>query len=289
MLPPRSLCLLCAIAWWMPVSAPYRCSQQKTPSNPLACSSLPIGAHILVALEKDGRTQQHLQDGEEFLADIGKAAVSDACDLSERNPLVKIPLDTSLAEAVRLIAQKHLRRLAVVDEHDTVVAILAPSAILKFLTAEVRRLKDQTPFSRTVDDLSLGSKPVKSVTRTQSMLDAMDLMYHNHISVVAVLDETSHTLVGSLSMSDIRLVFRQQRYRMLLDTCLHFIQTQREESVFESYPYYAVQKNASLAKVIEKIIATHVHHLYVVDDQHHATSVISLTDILEVLVRELAL
>ena len=60
----------------------------------------------------------------------------------------------------------------------------------------------------------------------------------------------------------------------------------RAETIDESVPFYAVKGSNTLREVIGKILATHVHHVYVIDAASQPVKVISLLDILEVFVRE---
>eukprot|EP00301_Raphidiophrys_heterophryoidea_P019737 c4605_g1_i1.p1 GENE.c4605_g1_i1~~c4605_g1_i1.p1 ORF type:complete len:230 (-),score=74.31 c4605_g1_i1:119-808(-) len=167
-----------------------------------------------------------------------------------------------------------------------VCGVLPPSALLKYLIESVANQSDR-PWNATVSELELGTSPVISVLKSQSVLEALNTMTTRNVSVVAVVDDATHAIVGSLSLSDVKLLFHTKSFGTLLHTCWQFIQHARADSIQESSPVYAVREGSSLFDAASKLVATHVHYIYVVDAKMKPVRVISVSDVFAVLVVEM--
>jgi len=210
---------------------------------------------------------------------LGMVAVAEAIDLSTRNPKVTIKENASLMEAVTLFHKMKLRRALVeAADSDEIVAVLSPSALVQYIMINVQG-RDDIILSDSVSNLGVGHSPVKSVKKTQTVLEAMHLMHQTRHSVVAVVDPSTGVLSGSISMSDIQYVFQEKRFSLLVTTCWKYIIEARERSDMEVFPYFGVNEEDKLQMVVSKLLATNVHHLYVVDDAQVPNRVISFTDV----------
>ncbi|GBG31872.1 Protein SDS23 [Hondaea fermentalgiana] len=215
--------------------------------------------------------------------ELGKVPVAEAIDLSTRNPMVFISENATLVEALKLFHDKGLRRALVQDdENGNVIAVLSPSAVIQYIMMNVQGRHDDV-LSATVSELEMGHSPVRSVNKSQSVLEAMHLMHQTRHSVVAVVDPSTDVLSGSISMSDIQYVFQEKRFSLLISSCWKYIVEARERSDMEVFPYFGVGENDKLHAVISKLLATNVHHLYVVDENQVPQRVISFTDVCGIL------
>lgn len=154
-------------------------------------------------------------------------------------------------------------------------------------------------LGRTVYELDIGQSPVLSIEKTETLIQALYKMQHSMTSVIAVIDEENSTLSGSISMSDIKTVFRMKKFGLLMKSCWDFILFIRNRSNNEVFPYFGVSESSKLQVpklyiflldlivkikvVISKLLATNVHHMYVIDDNHIPRSVISFSDVCEAL------
>ncbi|CAK8996845.1 Protein SDS23, partial [Durusdinium trenchii] len=236
---------------------------------------------VAYLLKMDWDSLGSLKHGDSLWEELGSVPIQEAIDLSERNPMMMIPQSASLLDAVKLFDDHKLRR-ALVEEDDKpgkVVAVLSPSAVVNFLMMKLQGRNDIV-MNGTVDELGVGHSPVKSVKKNQSVLEAMHLMHRTQHSVVAVVESSSGALSGSISMSDIKRVFQEKRFSLLIKSTWKFIVEAREQSDTEVFPFFGVYDSDKMSMVVSKLLATNVHHLYVVDTETTApVRVVSFTDI----------
>lgn len=128
---------------------------------------------------------------------------------------------------------------------------------------------------QTVSNLPcLSTGKVEMVPKTCLLIDAMRLMRDTGISCVAVVQPNTHVLSGSVSMSDVKLVFAQQDFTLLNLTCWDFIVLSRSLLNTEQFPFFGVGPDSILLNVISKLLATHVHNIYIVDKAQKPIKVI---------------
>mmetsp|Transcript_12163 Transcript_12163/g.14757 ORF Transcript_12163/g.14757 Transcript_12163/m.14757 type:complete len:312 (+) Transcript_12163:378-1313(+) len=220
-----------------------------------------------------------VQEGSSVWAKFGNTPIVKAIDLGHRNPAVKINIGADLSDAVELIAAQNLRRLVVEDDNGTIVAILSPSQMMKSILSKLDGRLDTT-LNETIANLDMCSKKeVLTVNKEESLLVAMHSMLSNQVSAIAIVDKGSGHLAGSVSMSDVKVLFRERKFKRLQQSCWKYIQSMRERSDFEVFPFFGVGETAKLQSVISKLLVTSVHHLYVVNKENTPIHVISFADV----------
>jgi len=233
---------------------------------------------VAFLINQDWRSVSSSKEGDGVWSHLGKAPIQEAIPGSIN--YITTNLSCTLIESIGLFARHRVRRLLVVNESGTVVAVLSPSAIVKFVIQKQIKSGISDPLmSMSIKDLDLGSGPVESVSKNQTLIEALHLMYETKHSVTAVVDPLSGELVGSISSSDIKEVFETKQLSILVHTCWKHIIQERAKSDSEVFPYFGVQEGNKLEIVISKLLVTHVHHLYVVDDHARPVRVLSFTDI----------
>lgn len=250
-----------------------------------------VASHV-VTYTRSHQTHIILTDGQDFVSEVGDKSVLDVIDLSHRNPTVPLPASASLLEAIDAFVRHspRPRQLVITTTANAeihlgdLVGIMPPSLLLKAIqeATRSRSMLSGQPFTASVSSLGLGTTPVITIDKTQTVLEAFDVMFHHRITGVAVIDD-NHALVGNISMSDIRHLFKKKRFATLIKSCWQFIVDSRAESLDETFPFYAVRESSSVADVMDKALATHVHHLFVVDSKLTPIRVISLGDVLSVI------
>mmetsp|Transcript_5344 Transcript_5344/g.10042 ORF Transcript_5344/g.10042 Transcript_5344/m.10042 type:complete len:324 (+) Transcript_5344:274-1245(+) len=233
---------------------------------------------VAYLLKMDWSAKGWLRDGTNIWEDLANVPASTAIDLSKRNPKVEIEPTCSLLEAMSLFKEKKLRRALVVEKDSgDVVAVLSPSAVVRFIMQRLRGRNDVTMVS-SVMELGLGSGSVTCIKKNQTVLEAMHLMHESYHSVVAVVDAKGG-LVGSMSMSDIQTTFEEKKFSSLIMPCWNYIVEAREKLDMEVFPFFGVSPSDKLQMVVSKLLATSVHHLYVVDERNRPQHVISFSDV----------
>jgi len=244
-----------------------------------SCIGLVDFADIVSALlrkfEKDFGV---LRNKDTFWESLSSILVQDALDASGKNPTSEIPEDAPLRLATQMFAQLGMKRLLVVDKQRKVIGLLSPSALTSYSIARLKGILDPV-LSETVESLSMGNAPVVSVTKSSSFLDALALMRKTKHSCVAVVDDATLSLSGSVSMSDIKLLFMIEDFSILTMSCWDFIVLSRSLQDTEQFPFFGVTMESKVLSVISKLLATYVHHVYVIDAGQKPKRVIGFSDI----------
>jgi CBS domain-containing protein len=193
-------------------------------------------------------------------------------------------LESPLSAAIEILsADNGVHRLNVVDGDGRVRGILSQTDIVKFLISKRSLFEDL--LNSTLSDLKIGCGPVVNVNTESSVLEALEKMSENFISSVAVI-ETDGTLIGNISMADIRFVFQHGRYHRLWMTCGNFLSLALNQKGLEhfgndQFPFFDAHLNSTLSQVMSKIIATKVHRVWVISPKNqHLIGLVSLTDII---------
>ena len=144
-----------------------------------------------------------------------------------------------------------------------------------------------------IDTLNLGSHPVVQLNGNAPVIDAMELMNTHKFSSVALVEDDG-SICGNISLSDVKLLFRKRSLGLLSHSCRSYIATVRQEEVRDmspshpeasiaKWPYWSVPANATLYDVILKMVATHSHHIFVIDAHKRPLRIVSVGDVLRAL------
>mmetsp|Transcript_32734 Transcript_32734/g.52223 ORF Transcript_32734/g.52223 Transcript_32734/m.52223 type:complete len:234 (+) Transcript_32734:693-1394(+) len=93
---------------------------------------------VAYLLKMDCQTHGSLKNGNTVWEELGTVPISSAVDLSKRNPKVIVQGNAFLLEVLRVFEKDKPRRVLVADEQGKVVAVLAPSAIVRFLMIRMK-------------------------------------------------------------------------------------------------------------------------------------------------------
>eukprot|EP00455_Lapot_gusevi_P010667 TRINITY_DN1483_c0_g1_i3.p2 TRINITY_DN1483_c0_g1~~TRINITY_DN1483_c0_g1_i3.p2 ORF type:complete len:117 (+),score=45.26 TRINITY_DN1483_c0_g1_i3:43-393(+) len=110
-------------------------------------------------------------------------------------------------------------------------------------------------------------------------------MATRNLSGVCVLDETKTSWIATTTGSDLKLYLAQPCLELLQQPILSFLNAIRQSELETRNPTIGVRPTATLKHVINKLVATKVHRVFVGDENHHPpSSVIALTDILRYII-----
>jgi CBS domain-containing protein len=248
------------------------------------CMGLVDFADIVASLlKKCERDVEMLKNKDSFWLSLNQIKVEMAMDASGKDSANEIPIDAPLKLATQMFAQLGVKRLLVVDGNRKVVGILSPSALCTHAVARLRGIMDPA-LAQTVEHLSMGNGPVISVTKTRPFLEALVLMRESRHSCLAVVDDATHILAGSVSMSDIKMLFVTEDFSILTMSCWDFIVLSRSLLDSEQFPFFGVGPESKVLSVVSKLLATHVHHVYVVDSAQRPKRVIGFSDVCKALI-----
>lgn len=194
----------------------------------------------------------------------------------------KISSEALLVDATRIFAETGMHRLLMVNANKKVIGVLSPSAVTRFAILHLKGLVDSA-LNHSVEELNLGSAPVISVPKHCSFMEALKLMVKSKHSCVAVVDDRTKVLAGSVSMSDIKLIFSAKDVTLLSMSCWDFIVFSRSLLDSEQFPFFGVGPESKIISLCSKLLATSVHHVYVVDATQKPKKIIGFSDVIKVL------
>ncbi|EPZ31435.1 CBS-domain-containing protein [Rozella allomycis CSF55] len=218
----------------------------------------------------------------------GMGLVECRVDLSKKNPFYSVSADAPLKEAAEILASgKGVHRLNVMRDGE-VVGVLSQTDVVKYLAGLLMKQPELNAFaSKTLGELGFGNNPVISVNSEAPVLEALSLMSAKGISSVAVVDAGSgESLVGNISMTDIKYILKQNRYSRLWQTCSHFVslvltQEGLQNEGKDRFPVFEVTLKSSLGFAMRKIIATKSHRVWIIDEDRKLIGVVTLTDVIK--------
>jgi CBS domain-containing protein len=131
-------------------------------------------------------------------SNVAKADDLTVADLMTLDPIV-VGVDAALEEAERLMRERHVSGLPVVDEHDGLVGVISRTDVIEDGGVPMSVLLRRKPSGLRVGELM--TSPAVTVELTAPLVEAARLMRDNRIHRVVAVDEHGRP-VGVLSASD---------------------------------------------------------------------------------------
>lgn len=200
--------------------------------------------------------------------------------LARRHPFHPVKLGSPLLKACEFL-ERRIHRVPLVNDAGKVVKILSQSAVVKLLQTKLAGLG--AAAQKTVTELQLGNKNVMKVTGDTPALEAFRLMESKNLSGLGVVDKNGR-LIGNVSSRDVKeFIVTAPAVSSLQMPVAQFLQKLRQEQIISDvHPTISCFGNSSFLYAVSKVVATRLHHLYVVDSEatFRPVGVFSLTDII---------
>jgi CBS domain-containing protein len=220
-----------------------------------------------------------------------KAIVEVPCTLkylASRNPVFSCGPDTSLDEICKLLSAPLCRRVLICTEEKGARStnMVTRTAIMKFLSQHVPR----HDLRETLDAAGLSyRKEVVQVQDSVPARKAFELIDSKGIYALAVVDEEG-TLLANTSARDIKLAAMDKgRAAMDLDI-LSYLAAVRQAAPAqggnERYPASHVHQDSTVGHVLNLLVKTGYHRVFVVNEELRPIGVISQQDILRFIVEK---
>eukprot|EP01128_Nolandella_sp_AFSM9_P010513 TRINITY_DN7284_c0_g1_i1.p1 TRINITY_DN7284_c0_g1~~TRINITY_DN7284_c0_g1_i1.p1 ORF type:complete len:342 (-),score=96.19 TRINITY_DN7284_c0_g1_i1:84-1067(-) len=201
-------------------------------------------------------------------------------NFSTRNPTKTYTSATPLA---KLLVDFCFIKRAVVLEEGKVVNYITQTDVLKVLQ-EKNLLSSFS--SKTIDELNLGTKEVITFDQKGPVMLAFKEFCVHKIESVPVVDEAKK-VVGTISAYDIKTIDADTE--AIENLFLDYKGYTKALSDEVKLPPVTLKGDATVEKLLETLLQNHIHHVFVVDDDDKLISVVSMTDLLRVIAKELAL
>eukprot|EP00731_Ephydatia_muelleri_P030371 Em0021g894a len=197
--------------------------------------------------------------------------------------LIRIDPMQSLYEAAKMLVEHKIHRLPVIDSKTgNAIYILTHKRLLRFLYSEVMSTEPNQPsfVHSTLEELGIGTYAnIATASPDTPIIVALNMFHEKRVSALPIVD-ASGKVVDIYAKYDVINLAVERTYGNLDVTLKEALQHRAQgfEGVHTCMP------SESFYTILRRIVATKVHRLVVVDEQHRVKGVISLSDILKFLV-----
>ncbi|KAJ9666496.1 cell separation during budding [Coniosporium apollinis] len=231
-----------------------------------------LNAYLLLVVGLAHPDEEHTASFNE-LARRGRAGkpipLKDVKDLGRKEPLVTLPDTADLTRAVEVFGSGIHRVIVVKEGTSDVVGILTQLRLVRFFWENRNTFPAlEHLYQQCLKDLNIGSKTVIAINGDRPLSDALELMNHEGVTSLPVLDN-SNNVIGNISNVDVRLLTKTTSLPLLRSSCIHFISVILSERGMndgkDSFPVFHVNPFSTLAHTVAKLVATRSHRMWVVD------------------------
>ena len=220
-----------------------------------------LDANMLQSLEIAGRA-------------MALETVDQILNASGRDPFVPAFEDSTAGMFIELFAQ-NIHRVPLADKEGNLVGTVSQTDFIKYLNTHVVEGDMKTFAHKTVAELGLSPKPTISVNLHDAVLVAISLINEKGISGVAVIEDHGK-LIGNFSASDCVGMYREQ-----LPSFLKPVGEFLEKHSPNSLKAVFCKPDSTILQVLNQMVESKVHHLYVVDGDCKPISIVSATDVMK--------
>ncbi|KAF8524264.1 hypothetical protein BU17DRAFT_84861 [Hysterangium stoloniferum] len=217
--------------------------------------------------------------------------------LSEKNPLVILPSNATVLSLLELFSRGTHR--AIIGDFKGDVTMVSDMDLLEWLVNHAPKIASLvSALEQPLSALGIGSRNVVSCLSTELVLDAMKVMSEQGLSTVAVVDDETGNLLSAISVTDIaRLVAPSQSKDILSIPLGMFVAIIKapdgSQDGADRYPAFSVTPTATLSHVIQKLLATNSHRVFLASDPldpgspmgGYLRGVVSVVDVLSIFAR----
>jgi len=221
---------------------------------------------------------KHSPDNVHALNKIGSIRCDQIVNLSQRNPYIAIGSEATVGTAIELILKYSVHRLAIIDAEGSPVTLLTQSRLVQFLAENL----DKFPklCKKCVADFKLGYTNVVSITQDQSIRSAIELMHKNCVSGVPIVD-SENKIIGTFSHSNLRVLkYDFSNFNILYNTVAEFMKLDNKSPVL-------VLQSTTIEQLVNSIIHTKVHRVFVIDSRGKPIGIIVLSTLLRLFLENL--
>eukprot|EP01090_Pellita_catalonica_P006820 TRINITY_DN1718_c0_g1_i2.p2 TRINITY_DN1718_c0_g1~~TRINITY_DN1718_c0_g1_i2.p2 ORF type:complete len:211 (-),score=35.03 TRINITY_DN1718_c0_g1_i2:879-1511(-) len=197
------------------------------------------------------------------------------------NPFHPVKVGYSLFYVMEALAkEKHLHRVAVIDDDRNLVTLITQSRLVEFLWKNIDLIGERV--NKPVGDLKNCFHEVVSVTKKDLPIKAFKRMSARDISGVAVVE--GDRVVDAISLRDLKVISSDGslfwRLYKPMGEFLKVLDTAYDAKHKRARKVQTVTSTDTLRTVIKHLAETGLHHLFIVDSHKKAQGIISLKDVL---------
>jgi len=211
------------------------------------------------------------------------ALITDMGGLSGVNPFVPVTEGASLWSVLKVMVTKKLHRVPVMDASGAkVLNYVTQSRLVQFLAEHEEAVPEslrKTPLS----ELGIKTDDVISCNETDRAIDVFSTMSKNGVSALPILDEEG-CFTNVVSASDLKGIGEDcSSFYRLAQNIIDYISPLRQANLKSKYPAISCTLDHTLGQLIQKLNASRIHRVFVVDENKHVVGIASLGDVLRVI------
>jgi len=193
-------------------------------------------------------------------------------------PSFQVKLDMSLSGIVDEFSKGYYRSAAVTNPAGKAINIITQFDLAKYICQQ-NVLNYILDFK--IENLPFQNKEIYSVSSNAGVLEALRSLRDHKISALGVVDDQNR-VIGNFSASDIRKLKGPMDLRLLNSTVTYFLEFLKQEPITAM----VCTKSKTIKEVLLRMAQEKIHRLYYVQDDLSLRGVVSFTDVMNFLVRE---
>ncbi|KAF2071517.1 hypothetical protein CYY_007161 [Polysphondylium violaceum] len=210
--------------------------------------------------------------------------VGDIANISKRDPFIIVNSEMKLDDVARVMVRNNIRRVPVLDSRGELCNVITNSRLIECVSHLFGMDHELTKMGQqTIAQLNIINYDVISVRSDKGAQEAFKIIAEMGVSGVGIVDQ-DNKLIGSINDSDLKLIKSHAQYLSLLYLPISQYLQVLEELKMKSKQILTFKETDCFKDVLENIVATKSHRLFLVDDDFKLKGVVSLQDILEKIV-----
>jgi CBS domain-containing protein len=203
---------------------------------------------------------------------IALETISEIINASGRDPYVPVYENDPVTEAINHFA-RGIHRIVVVDRNGIVKHSLSQSDLAKLLSEELKKSPSKHISEKSIKDLGLGSYTPLTISETDTVLNALKKINENSVSALAIVHK-SGKLGGNFSATDLVGLYRNHLPDLLIPLN-DYLAKYSEKSLSP----ITIRSETTLLEAVQVMAESHIHRVWVIDDDFQPIGVLSLTDV----------
>ena len=204
---------------------------------------------------------------------IALETISEIINASGRDPYVPVYENDPITEAIAHFA-RGVHRIAIVDRQGLVKHSLSQTDLARLLVEELKKSPSKHISEKSVKELGLGSFSPLIASENQTVLDALKKINENSVSALAIVHPHSGKLAGNFSATDLVGLYRNQLPDLLVPL-VEYLNKYSEKSLSP----ITIRQETSLLEAVQVMNESHIHRVWVIDDDFKPVGVVSMTDV----------
>jgi CBS domain-containing protein len=207
--------------------------------------------------------------------------ISQIAGLSHKNPYIPVQSGTSIFDIIQIMVSCGVQRVPVINPQNHLENFVTQSAFVEFFAKHLNSFGELGEC--TLSELGFKPKQVHAVKENATAIESFKLMSTHKITGVPVVDLEGE-IITNISSKELRHILTDPHFfdKLQLPT-ERFVSDLKSKTFLHKsetmYPKICCHFSDKFSTVLNKLAATKIHRIYVVDAYQRPIGVISLDDI----------